>query len=176
MAAIDTAKSLNPQIEAGNIPELAQRLARFKQASTQTLPEDYEAFLRADGHEMFFPDNRVAGHADVRLNSFYGLDDRRTTLFTALAMYEGRLPPGIIAIGDSGGGGDLICLDAAGLSPGAVYHWDHEREVDAQGQRQPDFSNMTKLADSFSAFLESVTARDESQTPPPKVKKVSLRF
>ena len=179
MAIMDIVAALQPTFRSAPIADLAARIARFRQASYATLPEDYEAFLAANGHLMFFPDNRVAvpgSAAQVRLNSLYGVDDEPKTLFSAHEMYGGRLPPGVIAIGDSGGGGDLICLDAAGLRPGTVFHWDHEREVDAAGNRQPDFSNMVVLGDSFTQMMERVLLRTAEAEAPPRVKKATLRF
>jgi len=167
---------LKPLAETDPIPDLAGRIARFRTASYPDLPDDYLAFLQANGHWMFFPDNQVdAGKRKVRVESLFGLDGSKRTLFTEFATYAERLPPGIIPIGDSGGGGDLICLDIQGLRPGTVLHWNHEREVDAAGERQPDFFNMVQLADSFSLLLDRVTL-----VAPPTgnlgIKRATLRF
>ncbi len=181
MAIMDLIAKLAPSFRNDPIPDKPARIARFQQRFYSPLPEDYAAFLDENGHAIFLADNRVAipagrRQADVRLNMLYGVDDHRTNLTTANEMYERRLPPGLIAIGDSGGGGDLICLDVAGLHPGAVFHWDHEREVDEAGERLPNYANMVQLADSFTALLERTNPVPETPAGPSRVKKAVLKF
>ena len=181
MAMMDLVAKLSPSFRDDPIPDQAGRIDAFQRMFYSPLPEDYADFLRENGHAMFFADNRVLvpdgpKPVDVRLNSLYGVDDHRTTLVTANRMYRGRLPPGLIAIGDSGGGGDLICLDVAGLVPGTVYHWNHEREVDASGVRQSDYANMTRLAGSFTELLDRTSPVPETPAERPRIKKATLKF
>lgn len=178
---VDLVARLKPGFHDGPILDQAGRIAAFQRAFYSPLPDDYAEFLRENGHMMVFPDNHVvvpgsSETVDVRLDSLYGVDDHRTTLMSANRMYAGRLPPGLIAIGDSSGGGDLICLDVAGPQPGAVYHWEHEHEVDASGVRQPDYANTIRLAGSFAELLAHTSLVPETPTGRPRIKKATLKF
>lgn len=180
-AVMDAVAKLAPTVRDGPVPDRAARVSRFEGRLRSPLPQDYREFLEADGRAMFFSDNRAAVPSggpprEVSLSSLHGVDDNRTTLETANEMYRGRLPPGLIAIGESGGGGDLVCLDVAGPAPGTVFHWDHEREVDATGARQPDYSNMLRIAETFAGLIEAAVPLAGEGKPPPRIKKASLKF
>lgn len=76
------------------------------------------------------------------VDGFYGLNDADSTLMSGLEDYAERMPHGIIAIGDGGGGGDQVCLALASAERQGVFYWNHEGEVDERQSRTPNYSNM----------------------------------
>jgi hypothetical protein len=71
------------------------------------------------------------------------------------ATYEGRIPPGTIAIAEDPGG-DLFLLSVDGDSKGSVFYWDHENEPVDEATDWEDFENVYPIADSFEEFLASL--------------------
>jgi len=73
------------------------------------------------------------------------------TLRHRLSAYKGRVPHGMLPIGDDPAG-NLYLMD---LSPGErygrIYFWDHEIEADDEGQSHQ--KNITLISNSFIEFL-----------------------
>jgi hypothetical protein len=139
----------------------AARLQLFRQTLDADLPLDYLEFLNKDGRTFFLNDNHVSTDLvspdlHIGLSCLFGLQNEEPNLFSENKTYGARIPPGLIVIGDSNGGGDMICLDIAGKQAGSVYFWDHDREMAEDGSFNEDYSNTTLLASSFRQFLECI--------------------
>lgn len=121
------------------------------------LPKDYRRFLLTHNGGEPEPDYFNFKHdksdgSDVRF--FLGIyPDEHNDLLDHLKMYNGRLSKNIFPIAyDSCG--NLICISVTGPDRGKVYFWDHEMEAD-EGE-EPDYSNLTLIADSFDEFINSL--------------------
>ena len=171
--------SLRPEFQSTTVQRRAALIAQFAQTFHGPLPADYAEFLMADGRGMRPATNVIdALHrpdvTQVALSFLYGLDDHRLNLQATNRTYQGRIPPGLITIGTSTV--DQICLDVAGLRPGTIYFWDHEREVDAKGRTLPDFANTFQLASSFTDLLQRTRLVDQPERKAAGIVKTSYRF
>ena len=125
------------------------------------LPDPYRNFLLLNnGGEpktSYFSFKNGNGGSDVRF--FLGIyPDKDNDLLNHLKIYKGRLPQNVFPIAyDSGG--NLILISVKGPDRGKVYFWDHEMES-GEGE-EPDYSNLTLIADSFTEFIENL--KDESE-------------
>lgn len=121
------------------------------------LPMEYRSFLlKHNGGEPVedifnFKDDKENG-SDVRF--FLGIyPDEHRNLLEYLKTYNGRIPKNLFPIAyDSCG--NLICISTMGSDRGKIYFWDHEME--AYEVEEPDYSNLTLIADSFDEFLNSL--------------------
>ena len=175
----DAFATLQPEFQPTAIKRPAELIAQFERAFYGPLPADYAEFLLADGRGARPATNVVgtppqAGDVEIALSFLYGLDAYRLNSQAANRTYQGRFPPGLITIGTSSV--DQICLDVAGLRPGTIYYWDHEREVDAKGRKQPDFSNTIQLANSFTELLQRTKVVNEPERKGAGIVKASYRF
>ena len=120
-----------------------------------TLPKGYREFLFINNDAVPEPNIYKEGTLTTAIAQFFGVSkDPRRDLIAQNDAYAGRLPAGMLAIA-SAAGGNLICLD---LKEGDVHFWDHEGE--AIEDETPSFDNMTRLAASFSEFLEKLEPHD----------------
>lgn len=148
-------KSNNPGTLPEHILKVLERYWDYK------LPDTYRDFLiMNNGGEpgsCYFTFKDSSDGSDVRY--FLGIfPDKDNDLLNHLKIYKNRLPDNIFPIAyDSCG--NLICISVKGPDRGKVYFWDHEMEA-GEGQ-EPDYSNLTLIADSFSEFLENL--KDESE-------------
>jgi SMI1 / KNR4 family (SUKH-1) len=136
-----------------------------------SLPEAYRAFLLEYGAPFVFETDvafrplekthweRHDGTQSIV--SFYGLGEGEGTLVHVNKVYRGRMPCGVLAIGESPGGNEL-CLCCDGARVGQVFLWDHEAEAAACGNDAPDYGNMYLLAKSFDDFIDGLEVRPES--------------
>ena len=122
-------------------PAPAGALEAAEQSLGVTLPHEYRAFL--------------AEHDGVRLHD-NRLDPLRTPTGGADGLYAaaelagaGRLPVGMLAIGEAGGG-DKIALEIDG---GRVYQWEHETD------------DLVELAPSFSAWFDALVPLTDDDLP-----------
>ena len=124
------------------------------------IPQSYLDFLIKinGGHAVknifLFPNNNgfITHH-------WYGV--RAEKYFSLLSqMYDKgkRYPNNFIAICDDTSGNKIL-LSISGDDYGKIYFWDHEMEFD-QGV-EPDYSNLTLVADSFEEFINNLKSEDE---------------
>src|SRR4051812_42105268 len=120
--------------EFGAVDEAA--LSAFESRHALQLPADYRQFLLA--HNGGKPVPRYAFSTDVRF--FYGIHSgpHWASLESHIKIFEGRIPPGHIAINSDSGGNQWV-LSANGETAGRVYFWDHEQE----SPDGPNFDNMS---------------------------------
>jgi len=142
---------------------------RLASSLGRPIPLEYRAFLERCGDGIFGDDDfRVVapiqeecpwGEA-VRPEYFYALaKGREGGLEDQWEALKDRLPHGVIPI-VSDAGGNQLCLDVAGESPGSVWFWDHEQsgftsslEEDAQ---KGVYTGMYRMAETFEDFLLSM--------------------
>ena len=180
MNIAELVRKLSPTFKDTRADDCALQIQRLEQAFYSPVPADYSQFLLSDGRAVAFGTNRIALPDDREKRAFsldllYGVDDYDINVLNQNRVYEGRLPPGLITIGTSGAD-DQICLDVSGLSPGAVYYWDHERECDQSGLKRPDYSNLTLLARSFTNLIERTSLVPEISNKPGDVIRATFRF
>lgn len=129
------------------------------------LPDDYRNFLlKHNGGQpqpsVFHFKYESGRYADSCIDWFlavyHGEHDNFETYYE---MYKGermRLPPELVPIAHDPGG-NLICISVIGFRKGAVFFWDHEKEV-GDGE-SPSYKNIHLIADSFAAFIAKVTEK-----------------
>ncbi len=146
---------LRPRTE----PASEARVAALEARLHCQLPEQYRSFLltynggRVSPAGFVFAE-RTGPYTDSLVHALYSLyDGDLCNLQKALLSRNGRMPDGVIPIGNDPGG-NAICLVLTGDRRGQVWFWDHEREPETQ----PDWSNMDLIAPSFDAFMRGLTA------------------
>jgi hypothetical protein len=99
---------------------------------------------------------------------FYGIhDDPDYQLDRTCDAYDERVPADLIPIG-SDSFGNNICLGWKGPRAGKIYFWDHEEELDENGDFVTDYRNVYLLADSLQEFLDGLTTSEELDKRPRK--------
>jgi hypothetical protein len=119
------------------------------------LPDDYRQFLQTINGGCPKPDCFQVPERGLALAAIlYGIRDRRTHADLEHEQEEATLwdplPPGFIAIGHDPGGNTLL-LATLGKDAGRVFFWDRNGLW-----VRDDAHNTFAVADSFSAFLESL--------------------
>lgn len=118
-------------------------VVHFQMGLGAVLPNDYREFLLK--HNGGYPE--PSGFANGNLvNAFFGFCQKHGCLRCEYYIHRPIFPFGVIPIGDDAAG-NKICLIVAGPDSGKVLFWDHEQE---------GASDLRLLADSFSAFLDSL--------------------
>lgn len=128
-----------------------------------TLPTDYKKhILKYNGgecnpSEFSFYESGLKTTSDI--NYFYAFyTGKYSNIFKAINIFkviEKRMPSKIFPIAyDSGG--NQICISCNSNDFGAIYFWDHEKEVDYSIAADSDYSNLYFVSPSFSNFLESL--------------------
>lgn len=144
------------RFEDENPPTSPSRIDDFEKANGIRLPESYRRFLLHHNGGAPLPDRiRVPGWPGgfTGFNTFFGIDSDED-LQDNLDTYEDRIPPGFFPIGDDPGGG-LFCLALSAPHEGGIYFWDHEDELDEEGDSKQDMSNMYRVAESIDDLLEN---------------------
>jgi len=129
-------------------------VARAEQGLGVRLPPAYRVFVLA--HNGGYPEPAAffrqdpLGGADVAgvINELYELDE----LHRMLGIYVGRIPDGLLPIGDDLDGNQLL-VGLDGRNAGRVYLWTHADE-----HRPPTYGNVWFVADSFDRFLAGLFA------------------
>lgn len=129
-----------------------REVARAEQDLGVRLPAAYRAFVLAHNGgypepAAFFRHDPLGGAAVTgAVNELYEVDELRRML----GLYLGRIPDGLLPIGDDLDGNQLL-LGLDGRNAGRVYLWTHADE-----HRPPTFGNVWFIADSFDRFLRDL--------------------
>ena len=130
-------------------------LDQFAQQLPSSLPLDYREFLLQYNGGQPEPATFLidAEQGTTDLQWLYGLHDGPdwANLWRARDVYHNRVPSELLPIGHDSGG-NLVCISLGTEDRGAVYFWDHEREV-PEGQ-PPIRTNLHRVARSFTDFLQ----------------------
>ena len=134
-------------------------LSAIEQYWEFNLPKDYRKFLLK--YNGGYPCKKIFNFDDNSsvVDCFYGFI--KDFLKNILIKYRDmgiRYPANTLAIGDDVFG-NLILLSVKGVDRGKVYFWDHDCE--AEDGVEPDYSNLTLIADSFDEFINSLKSDDE---------------
>ena len=131
------------------------RLQALEKKLGTTLPSDYRDFLSKNNGGNPVPSGFwiVENLDGSEIHQFYGLHDgpdwQQLDRYTNIEL---GIPRELLAIGDDGVG-NFICL---GISPdrhGQVFFIEHEEHP---FQEPESFEGITKIADSFSRFVEEM--------------------
>lgn len=126
-------------------------LVRLEKQLGIMLPHEYREFLLQNNIAVPQPNQFRGKKIVTSVSKFFGIGgDKTDDLLAQNAIYEGRLPTGVLPIALAGGG-NLIAIS---VKDGTVFFWDHEQE--AAEDEEPSFQNMEMLAPSFSAFLRNL--------------------
>lgn len=153
-----------------------EQVAELERLLATILPSTYRNFLLRKGAGK--PESnllKVGDDQQINVRSFLGLtNEHEDGLMYVRREYLGRVSPEflIIARDDSG---NLICIRLSGSEMGSVYFWDHEEEI--LQERDAMKSNMYKIADDFSLFLEKLMPfnADEVDLNPEDIKETWIK-
>lgn len=141
-------------------------IAHFEAQWGLLLPFEYKRFLLKSNGGWPAPNVFMVpgwhGQASV-LDAFCGIHEGRKSerLDLALKTYEDRVPEDLIPIAYDAGG-NVICLGWKGERKGKVYFWDHEDELDEDGDFVTDYRNVYLVANSLQEFLDSLMTHEEA--------------
>ena len=125
-------------------------------------PEQYKIFLinhnggEIDKKIFCFKNDSTDGSVLDRLFGF--VPNEYKNILVYYRIYKNRIPKYMFPIGYDPFS-NLIILSIKGVDRGKVYFWDHDFEV--EDGVEPDYSNLTLIADSFDEFINSLESDDE---------------
>ena len=126
-----------------------------------TFPKGYRNFLLkfnggySDKNTFNFKNSSEGSCLDILLGFIQG---RYKNALLYKKLYSNRIPNNTFPIGLEGGG-NLVLISVKGSDRGKIYFWDHEEE--AYEDEEPDYSNLTLIADSFDEFLDGLHDYEE---------------
>lgn len=123
------------------------------------LPHDYRDFMLTQNGGVLTETAHLHGDdSGASVRAFLIVDDPQETggfdIDDYLRTYEGRYPGGFLPIAVDASS-NLILLDTGYDHPGSVWFWDHEGEADEN--EPPRTDNITKIADTFTDFVDALT-------------------
>jgi hypothetical protein len=132
----------------------------FEQKIGTSLPPEYRNFLlKYNGGRptlYIFPETKDL--YPLALSDLFGLNTEKDydNLLHKIDIYDGRIHPSFISIGDDPGG-DQFVLGIRGKFKGKVYYWDHNSELENDEFTENELpENMYLLADSFDEFIDKL--------------------
>ena len=145
-------------------------IAEFEIRQGVVLPAEYKAFLlESNGGRPTCDCFAIPGfHGQgSMMNSFYGIHNgaEHHQLELAVETYDGRIPVDLIPIA-ADAGGNSICIGWIGERQGKIYFWDHEDELDEDGDFVKDYRNVFLVANSLQEFLDSLMTHEEADKRP----------
>jgi hypothetical protein len=140
-------------------------IAQFEARRGILLPTEYKVFLLNSNGGMPIPDvfevPEWHGQASELL-TFYGIhEESGYSLDGECESYKERVPADLIPIAADSGGNN-ICLGWKGERKGKIYFWDHEDELDEDGDFVTDYRNVYLVANSLQEFLDSLMTHEEA--------------
>jgi len=137
-----------------------EAIAQFEARRGVLLPAEYKAFLLESNGGSPIPNLfQVPGwHGNGSgLNYFYGIHEgeKMVRLDAACDTYDERVPSDLIPIAYDAYDNN-ICIGWKGKRAGKIYFWDHEDELDENGDFVTDYRNVYLLADSLQEFLDGL--------------------
>ena len=134
-------------------------IAKFENRRGVRLPDGYKRFLLMYNGGRPKPDAFDVPdwpHENSGLQRFFGIHPGRDyDLEHEWEDYSDRVPGDLMPIAcDSFG--NVICLGIEGKRLGKIYFWDHEDELDEDGDFVKDYRNVYLLANSLDEFLDKL--------------------
>lgn len=151
-----------PIIEESERATSDEELDALEQKYNFVFPPQYRAFLLRYNGGMPEPYNFTFGEGaytdsmvDRFLAVYEGENDNFEDYYRCYKVDDGaRIPLEMVPIAHDPGG-NLINIAVSGPQVGAVFFWDHEREMDDEKE------NNFLIAKSFDEFLEGLTGDEE---------------
>jgi hypothetical protein len=134
-------------------------LAAFEKAIGARLPEEFQAFVLSTNGGTPSPDTYVVNDGEEEWESnvfFYGLQTGSQSLYSLPTNYEeyvGRIPSGLIPIGNDYGG-NLICISIRKEDYGQIFFSHHDYFT--YDDEEPTDDGTHYLAPSFSTFFNNL--------------------
>lgn len=155
---------MSVSIEESYAPLSPKQVEEAESKLSIEFPREYRAFLLTHNGGRPVPDTfQMSGRFEM-VDRFLGIHEgEHDNLLDYVRAYEGRLPPELLPIAHDAFG-NLLCLAVRGPERGRVYFWDHEWEP-APGE-SPGHEVLTRVADNFEAFLESLMVLPEDTQMP----------
>ena len=147
-----------------------EAIAEFEARRGVLLPAEYKAFLLESNGGMPIPDVFEVpgwhGHGNAVM-FFYGIHEGEKVdrLDRACQVYDERIPADLIPIAYDANGNKL-CIGWKGKRKGKIYFWDHEDELDENGDFVQDYRNVFLVANSLQEFLDSLMTSEELDKRP----------
>jgi hypothetical protein len=139
---------------------LPEQLLEFEQRHNIKLPEEYRSFLLQFNGGRPKPEIidfiQYGDDQSDMVNYLGGIHNGEywASLEWHIDSLKSRIPKGFIPIGDDPGGNAYL-IGTDGEIFGQIYFWDHENEA-ALEEKEPDFKNMSLIANSFTEFLNKL--------------------
>jgi hypothetical protein len=141
-----------------------EEIARFEARRSVLLSAEYKQFLLASNGGCPIPNVfEVPGWHGQASGSlfFYGIhEDPDYSLDSACKTYDERVPADLIPIATDAFGNN-ICIGWKGERQGKIYFWDHEDELDENGEFVQDYRNVYLVANSLQEFLDNLMTHEE---------------
>ena len=142
-----------------------EAIVQFEARRGILLPADYKQFLLKSNGGYPTPNVfEVPGwHGQGNsVMSFYGIHDgsKGKRLDRACEVYNERIPADLIPIAYDANG-NAICIGWKGERKGKIYFWDHEDELDENGDFVQDYRNVFLVANSLQEFLDNLITHEE---------------
>jgi cell wall assembly regulator SMI1 len=127
------------------------------------LPQDYRQHLlqhnggqcSPNGFTFLEKEKQSESCIDWFLAIYDGKYDNLHKYIDIYKIDEKRLPTHIVPIAHDPGG-NLICISCGSGDYGAVYFWDHEKEVDYSTADDSNYSNLFLIAPSFTLLIDGL--------------------
>lgn len=140
-----------------DVSAIESAIAVFESFLEIRLPKEYKVHLLNHKARRLEPAcfNFADGTQVSRVHHLHKLNSKNTydDLVKNYKVFSGRIPSDYLSIADDPSG-NQICLAVKGKDYGKVFFWDHEFEHDEEGP--PSKSNMSLIANTFEAFLDSL--------------------
>jgi hypothetical protein len=143
----------------------SEAIGNFEARWALVLPIEYKRFLLDSNGGYPTPNIFVVprwyGYGNSVM-SFYGIHDGPKTkrLDWACKVYNERVPADLIPIAYDANDNN-ICLGWKGERKGKIYFWDHEDELDEDGDFVTDYRNVYLVANSLQEFLDGLMTDEE---------------
>ena len=138
-------------------------VSEFEASVGATLPDDYREFLKHTNGGVPEP-SYVPEPADLGISArgFFslGIPEGDLSMSRALSTWDGRYPDKYLPIVFCEGS-NLLLLGVHEATRGQVVYWDHDAE--AEDGEPPRTDNLTPVASSFTALLDSMTDDDPDE-------------
>ncbi|HMY18667.1 MAG TPA: SMI1/KNR4 family protein [Polyangium sp.] len=146
-------------------PTSREAITEFEARWEVVLPLEYKQFLlKSNGGRPTATCFAIPGfHGQgSMMNSFYGIHHgaEHHQLDLAVKSYGERIPADLIPIAADAGGNE-ICIGWKGKRAGKIYFWDHEDELDENGDFVQDYRNVFLVANSLQEFLDNLMTLED---------------
>lgn len=140
-------------------PLTLKEIEEFEATKGINIPKKFKEFLLDSNGGFPEPNEFLISdeQGSSCVNILFGIHSEKfDNLSKYVERYKNRLPKGFIPIGDDPGG-NLLCVGIEGEYTDQIHFWDHEEELDEDGNSRMDMKNMYFLASNIFEFLDKLT-------------------